>query len=66
MSDTVVVDCPTVHPGWSTRTLKMHFTEPITFRVFLVFQRADGPRLRPDSPSLVSDGALFSFGQSAV
>jgi hypothetical protein len=26
-----------VHPGRSTRTLKIHFTEPVTFRFFLVF-----------------------------
>jgi hypothetical protein len=35
-------------------------------RVFLVFQRAEGPRLRPNGPSLVPYGALFSFGQSVV
>jgi hypothetical protein len=35
-------------------------------RVSLVFNGADGPRLRVDGPSLVSDGALFSFGQSVV
>jgi hypothetical protein len=34
--------------------------------VFLVFQRSDGPRLRPDGPHLVPDGARFSFGQSVV
>jgi hypothetical protein len=33
---------------------------------FLVFHRADGPRLRPNGPSFVPDGALFSFGQSEV
>jgi hypothetical protein len=45
---------------------KNAFNEPVTFGVFRFFQRADGPRLRPDGPSLVSDGALFCFGQSAV
>jgi hypothetical protein len=35
-------------------------------RVFLVFQQADSPCLRPDSPSFASDGALFTFGQSIV
>jgi hypothetical protein len=36
MSDKAVVDGPVVHPGWSTWTLKMHFTEPVNSRVFLV------------------------------
>jgi hypothetical protein len=31
MSDKVVVDGPVVHPGRSARTLKLHFTEPVTF-----------------------------------
>jgi hypothetical protein len=31
MSDKVVMDGPVVHPGRSVRTLKMHFTEPVTF-----------------------------------
>jgi hypothetical protein len=31
LSDKVVADGPVVHPGWSARTLKVHFTEPITF-----------------------------------
>jgi hypothetical protein len=66
MSDKAVTDGPAVHPGRSARTLKMHFTEPVTFEFFLVFQRADIPRLRPDGPSLVSNGALFCFGQSVV
>jgi hypothetical protein len=33
---------------------------------FLVFQRSDGPRLRPDGPRLVTDGARFSIGRSVV
>jgi hypothetical protein len=37
MSDKAVVDGPVVHPGRSTRTLKLHFTELITFGFFLVF-----------------------------
>jgi hypothetical protein len=37
MSDKVVADGPAVHPGRSVRTLKMHFTEPITFGVFWFF-----------------------------
>jgi hypothetical protein len=28
---------PVVHPGRSARTLKIHFTEPVTFGFFLVF-----------------------------
>jgi hypothetical protein len=31
MSDKAVADSPAVHPGRSTRMLKMHFTELITF-----------------------------------
>jgi hypothetical protein len=31
MSDKVVADRPAMHSGWSARTLKMHFTEPVTF-----------------------------------
>jgi hypothetical protein len=34
MSDKAVADGPAVHPGRSARTLKMHFTEPITFGFF--------------------------------
>jgi hypothetical protein len=64
MSDKAVVDGPAMHPGWSART--MHFTEPVPFGFFLVFQRSDGPRMRPDGPRLVSDSARFSFRQSVV
>jgi hypothetical protein len=31
MSGTAVADGPAVHPGRSARTLKIHFTEPVTF-----------------------------------
>jgi hypothetical protein len=31
MSGTAVADGPVVHPGQSARTLKIHFTEPVTF-----------------------------------
>jgi hypothetical protein len=34
MSDKAVVDGPVVHSGRSARTLKMHFTEPVTFKFF--------------------------------
>jgi hypothetical protein len=37
MSDKAVADGPVVHPGRSARTLKIHFTEPVTFGVFLFF-----------------------------
>jgi hypothetical protein len=37
MSDKVVTDSLAVHPGQSVRTLKMHFTEPITFGFFWFF-----------------------------
>lgn len=66
MSDKAVADGPAVHPGRFARTLKMHFTEPVTFSFFLDFQRLYDPRLRPDGPRLVSDGASFSFGQFAM
>jgi hypothetical protein len=65
MSDKVVTDGPTVHSRWSTRTLKMDFTEPVTFG-FSSFQQADGSHVRPDGPSLVLDGVLFFFRQSIV
>jgi hypothetical protein len=34
MSDKAVADGSAVHPGRSARTLKMHFTEPVTFKFF--------------------------------
>jgi hypothetical protein len=34
MSDKAVADGPVVHPGWFARTLKIHFTEPVTFDFF--------------------------------
>jgi hypothetical protein len=34
MSDKAVADGPVVHPGWSARTLKIHFTKPISFGFF--------------------------------
>jgi hypothetical protein len=34
MSDKEVADGPVVHPGRSARTLKIHFTEPVTFGFF--------------------------------
>jgi hypothetical protein len=34
MSDKAVADSPVVHPGRSARTLKIHFTEPVTFGFF--------------------------------
>jgi hypothetical protein len=65
MSDKAVADGPAVHPGRSVRTLKMNLTEPVTFE-FSGFQRPDNPRLWPDGPRLVSDGACFSIGRSVV
>jgi hypothetical protein len=35
-------------------------------RVFLVFHRPGGPRLRPGGPRLVSNDARFSIGRSVV
>jgi hypothetical protein len=37
MSDKAVADSPSVHPGRSTRTLKMNFTEPVKFGFFFWF-----------------------------
>jgi hypothetical protein len=37
MSDKAVADGPAVHPGRFARTLKMHFTEPVTFSFFSGF-----------------------------
>jgi hypothetical protein len=37
MLDKAVADGPVVHPGQSARTLKIHFTEPVTFGVFWFF-----------------------------
>jgi hypothetical protein len=34
VSDKAVVDGPVVHSGRSARTLKLHFTEPVTFGFF--------------------------------
>jgi hypothetical protein len=34
MSDKAVTNGPVVHPGRSVRTLKIHFTEPVTFGFF--------------------------------
>jgi hypothetical protein len=66
MSDKAATDSPVVHPGRSARTLKKDFYRTRHLRVLLVFQRPDGPRLRPDDPRLVSNGALFSIGRSVV
>jgi hypothetical protein len=37
MLDKAVTDGSAVHPGRSTRTLTMHFTEPVTFGFFWFF-----------------------------
>jgi hypothetical protein len=37
MLDKVVADGPAVHPRQSARTLKMNFTEPVTFGFFWFF-----------------------------
>jgi hypothetical protein len=37
MSYKIVADGPAVHSGRSARTLKMHFTEPVTFEFFHFF-----------------------------
>jgi hypothetical protein len=34
VSDKAVVDGLVVHPGRSARTLKLHFTKPVTFEFF--------------------------------
>jgi hypothetical protein len=37
ISDKAVADSPAVHLGRSTRTQKMHFTEPVIFGLFWLF-----------------------------
>jgi hypothetical protein len=37
MSGKAVADGLVVHPGRSARTLKMNYTEPVTFRFFWFF-----------------------------
>jgi hypothetical protein len=63
MSDKVVADGPAVHPGRSARTLKMHFTEPVTFGFFWFYNdrtvRAWGRTVRAWSRTVLaspSDG----------
>jgi hypothetical protein len=63
MSDKAVTDGPAVHPGRSTRSLKMHFTEPVTFGFFWFFTdrtvRASGRTVRAWSRTVLafpSDG----------
>jgi hypothetical protein len=55
--------------GRAPRTVRedaiIHFTEPVTFG-FFGSSPIDGPRLRPDGPRVVSDGACFSSGRSIV
>jgi hypothetical protein len=58
MSDKVVANGPAVHHGQSARTLKMHFTEPVTFGFFLFFNdrtvRAWGRMVRAWSRTLLA------------
>jgi hypothetical protein len=58
MSDKAVADGPTMHLGRSARMLKMNYTEPITFGVFVT--------MTGRSVRLVSDGTRFSIGRSVV
>jgi hypothetical protein len=66
MLDKVVADGPAVHPGWSVRTLKMHFTKPITFGFLLVFSTSGWSVPEAERTGLVPDGALFCFGRTVV
>jgi hypothetical protein len=59
--------------GWSGRAPRSvredaynSFYQTRYLRVFLVFHRPDGPRLRLDGPRLVSDGARFFIRRSVV
>jgi hypothetical protein len=65
MLDKAVTNGPAVHPE-VREDAKNVLYRTRHLRVFLVFQRVDGPHLRPDGPSLVPDGALFSFERSVV
>jgi hypothetical protein len=58
------MDGPVVHPRRSARTLKLILPNPPSD--FSVLHRPDSPRLKPDGPRTVSDGACFSFGRSEV
>jgi hypothetical protein len=61
--------CSRGRSGRAPRTVRedaiIHFTEPVTFG-FFVSSPTGGPRLRPDGPRVVSDGACFSSGWSIV
>jgi hypothetical protein len=63
MSDRAVADGPAVHPGRSATTLKMHFTEPVTFGFswFLTTRRS-----APEAGRSAPNSARFSFGRSVV
>jgi hypothetical protein len=54
-----------VHPGRSARTLYFILPNPSPSG-FSVLHRPDSPRLRPNGPRSVSDGACFSIGRSVV
>jgi hypothetical protein len=66
MSDKAVADGPVVHPGRSARTLKMNFTEPVTYGFFWFYNDrtvcAWGRTVRAWS----SDGARFSIRRFVV
>ena len=55
--------------GRAPRTVRadaiIHFSELVTFG-FSVPHLPDGPRLRPDGPRVVSNGACFPSGRSIV
>jgi hypothetical protein len=65
MSGTAVADGPAVHTGRSARTLKIHFTEPVTFG-FFCFSPTGRSAQRSDGPRLVPDGARFSIERFVV
>jgi hypothetical protein len=58
MSDKVVADGSVVHLGRSARTLKMHFTKPVTFRFFWFYNgrtvRAWGRTVRAWSRTILT------------
>jgi hypothetical protein len=59
MSDKAVAEGLVVHPGRSARTLKIHFTKPVTFGVFWFFTDR---MVRAWSQTVLaspSDGPLF-------
>jgi hypothetical protein len=66
MSDKAVADGPAVHPIRSARTLKMNFTEPVTFGFFLVLQRPNSPHIGFFPKKLLLSGIIYCIPDSRL